>query len=191
MFKCEVMMVKRLTTKELFAESLMELLEVQQLTKITVGAISKNCGMSSRTFYNNFLDKYDLINWIYVHRIEEAYEELGVDVITWRELVDRMVTTMSERETFFKEALADRTDDINLTETSVNRGLDLLMQYIDKKAPGKGQDEVICFHTAMYFHGVSAMLLKWLRDGRVASKDQIVNYCVDAMPDILKPFLGE
>ena len=184
-------MVKRLTTKELFAESLMELLEVQPLSKITVGAISKNCDMSSRTFYNNFLDKYDLINWIYVHRIEEAYEELGADIITWRELVDRMVTTMSERETFFKEALADRTDDINLTETSVNCALDLLMQYIDKKAPGKGQDEVIRFHIAMYFHGVSAMLLKWLRDGRVVTKDQIVNYCVDAMPDILKPYLGE
>lgn len=184
-------MVKRLTTKELFAESLMELLEVQPLTKITVGSIAKNCGMSSRTFYNNFLDKYDLINWIYVHRIEAAYEELGADTITWRELVDRMVTTMSEQETFFKEALADRTDDINLTETSINRGLDLLIQYIDKKKPGKGQDEAIRFHTAMYFHGVSAMLLKWLRDGRVVTKDQIVSYCVDAMPDILKPYLGE
>lgn len=96
-------MVKRLTTKELFAESLMELLEVQPLTKITVGSIAKNCGMSSRTFYNNFLDKYDLINWIYVHRIEAAYEELGEDTITWRELIDRMVTTMSEQETFLKK----------------------------------------------------------------------------------------
>ncbi len=184
-------MVKRLTTKELFAESLMELLVVQPLTKITVGAISKNCGMSSRTFYNNFLDKYDLINWIYVHRIEEAFEELEADIIIWRELVDRMVTTMSAQETFFKEALADRTADINLTETSINRCLDLLMQYIDKKAPGKGQDEAIRFHTTMYFHGASEMLLKWLRGGRVTSKDQIVNYCVDAMPDILKPYLGE
>lgn len=85
--------------------------------------------------------------------------------------------------------MADRTYDINLTETSINRGLDLLIQYIDKKKPGKGQDEAIRFHTAMYFHGVSAMLLKWLRDGRVVTKDQIVNYCVDAMPDILKPYL--
>lgn len=183
-------MVKRLTTKELLAESLMELVETQPLTKITVGSIAKNCGMSSRTFYNNFLDKYDLINWIYVHIIEEAYEELGAEIITWREFVARMVTTMSARETFFKEALSDRTADINLTETSINRGLDLLMQYIDKKAPGKGQDEAIRFHTAMYFHGVSEMLLKWLRDGRVVSQDQIVNYCVDAMPDILKPYLG-
>lgn len=182
-------MVKRLTTKELFAESLMELLEAQPLDKITVGSIAKNCGMSSRTFYNNFLDKYDLINWIYVHRIEEAYEELEADIITWRELVARMVTTMSERATFFKQALADRTDDINLTDTSINSALDLLMDYIDKKEPGKGRDAAIRFHAAMYFHGVSEMLLKWLRDGQGVSMDQIITYCDDAMPNILKPYL--
>lgn len=158
-------MVKRLTTKELFAESLMELLEEQSLDKITVGSICKNCGMSSRTFYNNFLDKYDLINWIYVHRIEKAFEELRVDTITWSELVDRMVTNMSERELFFKQALADRTVDINLTDTSITSGLDLLMDYIDMKEPGKGKDEAIRFHAAMYFHGMSEMLLKWLQGG--------------------------
>lgn len=183
-------MVRRLTTKELFAESLIELLKEQPLDKITVGSIAKNCDMSSRTFYNNFLDKYDLINWIYIHRIEEAYEELGENTITWRELIARMVTTMSDRETFFKQALADTTEDINLTDTSINRGLDLLMDYIDKKEPGKGQDEAIRFYAAMYFHGVSAMLLKWLRDGRVVSEEQIVAYCFDAIPDMLKSYLA-
>ncbi|MGN1143201.1 MAG: TetR family transcriptional regulator, partial [Anaerovoracaceae bacterium] len=32
---------------------------------ITIRQIVENCGLTRQTFYRNFLDKYDLINWYF------------------------------------------------------------------------------------------------------------------------------
>lgn len=183
-------MVRRLTTKELLAESLLELVKEEPLEKITIGAIASNCGLSTRTFYNNFLDKYDLINWIYIHRVEAAYGRLGSD-LTWRQLLEELITLMSEQDTFFRQALADRTEDVNLTDSAIHRGLDLLLEYIGQEDPQLRDDESLHFQASMYFYGIMAMLRRWLRDGRAMSVEDIVTYCFDAMPEALKPYLED
>ena len=50
-------MVKRTSTKELIAQSLVELGEAQPVDKITVQDIADNCSVSKRTFYYHFADK--------------------------------------------------------------------------------------------------------------------------------------
>ncbi len=39
--------------------------EITPVEEITVRQITENCGVTSQTFYRNFLDKYDLINWYF------------------------------------------------------------------------------------------------------------------------------
>ncbi len=54
-----------LATKRLLADSLRQLLEKKPLEKITVKEIVENCGVNRQTFYYNFQDIYDLVEWIF------------------------------------------------------------------------------------------------------------------------------
>lgn len=62
------------TAKEYLAESAIDLLSKESVGKITVARIADNCGLSTRTFYNNFRDKYDLFIWIYKVELEKKYQ---------------------------------------------------------------------------------------------------------------------
>ena len=55
------MPMKRKTTKEILAESFMELMTTKPVSKITIIDIVENCGMTKPTFYRYFKDKYDLM----------------------------------------------------------------------------------------------------------------------------------
>ena len=78
-------MVKRLVGKELIEQSLLELLEHKSIEEITVTEIAKNCGISSRAFYNHFSDKHEVVSSIYIRHmsqylntpLHEWYEQLG------------------------------------------------------------------------------------------------------------------
>lgn len=52
-------------TKQALANALKELLEDRSFDKICVSDICDRCGMSRKSFYYHFRDKYDLVNWIF------------------------------------------------------------------------------------------------------------------------------
>ena len=68
-------MVKKKTAKELLGESFEELLKSKSFEKITINEIAENCGVGRRTFYNNFIDKYDLATWLYIRQLEAFVED--------------------------------------------------------------------------------------------------------------------
>ena len=47
-------MIVQQTTKELLAQSLKELSKFKAVDKITIKELTKNCGLTSPTFYNHF-----------------------------------------------------------------------------------------------------------------------------------------
>ena len=57
--------LKKRTSKQIFAETLLELSKRMPVDKITVKQIVDESGLSLQTFYNHFLDKADLILWIH------------------------------------------------------------------------------------------------------------------------------
>ena len=71
--------MKRMTAKELLAESFRELAKTKNINKITVKDITENCGYSVATFYRNFNDKYDLIAWAYSRDVEEIMKKVEYD----------------------------------------------------------------------------------------------------------------
>ena len=44
---------------------------------ITVRQITERCGVTRQTFYRNFLDKYDLINWYFDKLLARSFEHMG------------------------------------------------------------------------------------------------------------------
>jgi len=52
-------------TKEVYANSIKELLKDMPLNKIAVKDITEHCNLSRNSFYYHFKDKFELINWIF------------------------------------------------------------------------------------------------------------------------------
>ena len=52
-------------TKRALAQAMKGLMAKQPFAKISVGDICEACGMNRKSFYYHFLDKYDLVNWIF------------------------------------------------------------------------------------------------------------------------------
>ena len=57
--------MKRPSIRDVIADTMLEMLETKPIESITVSSIIKETEISSRTFYNNFKDKYDVCNYIY------------------------------------------------------------------------------------------------------------------------------
>jgi len=66
-------MAKTDITKRALAESLKALMRKTPFSKISVESICEGAGISRRNFYRHFLDKYELLSWIY-------YEDFVKDV---------------------------------------------------------------------------------------------------------------
>ena len=57
-----------INVKEILADGLLELLEQQRLESIKIKQLLDYTHISKQSFYNHFLDKNDLIVYIYLNR---------------------------------------------------------------------------------------------------------------------------
>ena len=73
-------------TKLKIANTFEELLCEKPFNKITVQDIADRCGISRQTFYNHFLDKFDLSIWIYHQLLARTTRRIGIDM-TWEQAV--------------------------------------------------------------------------------------------------------
>ena len=93
-------------TKKKIASSLMDLVEKKPIDKITITDITVNCDISRQVFYRYFLDKKDLINWIYeedcgsvIYTGEERFS-----VKSWLKYI---IDILAEKKNFYMHAIKD------------------------------------------------------------------------------------
>lgn len=92
-------------TKAQFAAALRELMLDKPFEKVSVIDIAERAGLSRKSFYNHFRDKYDLINWICYSR----FVEIRADALTgggWGAFRAFLEFFASDR-VFFSNALQD------------------------------------------------------------------------------------
>ena len=87
-------------TKYRMAQSIKGLMGRMPLDKITVKDIVADCGLTRQTFYRNFRDKYDLVNWYFEKLVQQSFEEMGVS-LTLREGLTRKFQFIREERVFF------------------------------------------------------------------------------------------
>ncbi|MCD8097655.1 MAG: TetR/AcrR family transcriptional regulator [Lachnospiraceae bacterium] len=78
-------MIERVDSRKLIQRSVLDLLNDHSIQDISVKQITANCGITSRTFYNHFKDKYEVVSSIYLNymrpylssNLEEWYSHLS------------------------------------------------------------------------------------------------------------------
>lgn len=166
-------------TKYRLAASIKECMKTTPVDKITVKDIVEGCGMARQTFYRNFKDKYDLINWYFDKLVLQSFEQIGMGNTVGESLTQKFEFILNEKA-FFTEAF--RSDDYNSVK---EHDFELILQFYKDLIAQKSShplEEELVFLLEMYCRGSVYMTEKWVLGGMKDSPEAISGKLVDAMP---------
>ena len=180
--------VKSEKNKYKFAYSIKECMLTTPVENITVKQIAENCDLTRQTFYRNFLDKYDLINWYFDKLLQKSFEHMGQGKTVYEALVKKF-TYIQEEQSFF--AAAFRYDNQNsLREHDFQLILDFYETLIHKKT-GRNLDEEMHFLLEMYCQSSIYMTVKWVFGETDCTAEKLARILVDGMPGKLEKLFIE
>ncbi|WP_333649557.1 TetR/AcrR family transcriptional regulator C-terminal domain-containing protein [Lacrimispora sp.] len=166
-------------TKYRLADSIKECMKTKNVDKITVQNIVDGCGMTRQTFYRNFKDKYDLINWYFDKLVLESFAQIGVDKTVCQSLCEKF-NFIKKEKIFFAEAF--RSDDYNsLKEHDFELIIGFYTDLLTRKKHGPLPDD-IQFLLEMYCRGSVYMTVKWVLSGMKQSPEEMALSLTEAMP---------
>lgn len=85
-------------TEKSLAESFKKLMLKYPVNKITVKQVTDESGVTRRTFYNHFIDIYELLEWIYEHEVIEELEGYN-NLNGWKEAINLVLQyTLNNRK---------------------------------------------------------------------------------------------
>lgn len=175
-------------TKYKLAGSIKECMKTTPVDRITVKDIAGGCKVTRQTFYRNFLDKYDLINWYFDKLVLQSFEQIGMGH-TVGESLEQKFEFIRREKSFFSEAF--RSDDHNsLKEHDFELILKFYQDLIGKKTSSPlGED--LNFLLELYCHGSVYMTVKWVLKGMQDSPREMADKLVEAIPPKLLAVFSE
>jgi AcrR family transcriptional regulator len=166
-------------TKYRLADSIKDCMKTRPVDKITVQNIVDGCQMTRQTFYRNFKDKYDLINWYFDKLVLESFAQIGVDKTVCQSLNEKFQFIQTE-SVFFTGAF--RSDDYNSLK---EHDFELIMGFYTDLLIHRRQEPLsdeILFLLEMYCRGSVYMTVKWVLSGMPQAPAEMAKSLVEAMP---------
>ena len=175
-------------TKYRLARSMKEGLESTSVDNITVKQITENCGLTRQTFYRNFLDKFDLINWYFDKLLVKSFEHMGKGKTVYEALVKKF-TYIQEEQKFFSAAF--RYDSQNSLR---QHDFELILKFYEDllcEKTGKVPAENIHFLLEMYCQSSIYMTIKWVTGGLTCTPEELATTLVEGMPGKLTEIFSD
>lgn len=174
--------------KYLLADAMKKCMKQMPLEKVTVKEIAEQCGTTRQTFYRNFKDKYDLINWYFDKILQESFEHMGEGKTVYEGLVNKF-RYIEEELLFFKAAF--KTDEQNCLR---DHDFELILEFYSnqiREKTGKPVPEHLKFLLEMYCQGSIYMTVRWVLDNHKCPPETLAAELVAAMPKELAQVFSE
>ena len=184
----EIILTKGEKTKYRLAYAMKECMKTTSVENITVKQITEKCGLTRQTFYRNFLDKYDLINWYFDKLVLKSFEQIGVSHTIGESLTQKL-EFIQEEKAFFTEAF--RSDDRNSVK---EHDFELILQFykdLIARRTSRPLGEELQFLLEMYCQGSVYMTVKWILTGMKDTPEAMAVKLVEAMPPKLAKVMEE
>lgn len=175
----EQILTKGEKTKYRLAYAMKECMKTTPVENITVKQITEKCGLTRQTFYRNFLDKYDLINWYFDKLLVKSFEHMGRGRTVYDALVKKF-TYIREEQIFF--ATAFRYDEQNSLR---QHDFELILQFYENliyEKTGRAPQENMHYMLEMYCQSSIYMTVKWVTDELICTPEELAAIIVDGMP---------
>ena len=169
-------------TKYRLAAAMKECMKTTPVDAITVRQITERCGVTRQTFYRNFLDKYDLINWYFDKLLARSFEHMGRGT-TVLDSLEKKFTYIQEEKTFF--AAAFRYDRQNSLREHDFKLILAFYENLIREKSGRPATPEIHFLLEMYCNSSIYMTVKWLLGGMKFPPAQLAKQLVLGMPEKL------
>lgn len=144
-------------TKHALAAALKTLMADRPFAKISVGDICEACGMSRKSFYYHFQDKYELLNWIFftefVTRMQQQPELTG-----WQ-MLDEICAYFYENAAFYRRAFEVEGQN-SFSEYFHDFAGTVLACEMEQIF---GKEENIAFYTDFYLDALDCAIRRWLK----------------------------
>lgn len=169
-------MKKNEYTKYQLGLALKELSKTNDLRKISISDICILCNMNRGTFYYHFLDKQELINWIYHYDITEPTRKiLSENPESWNEISVFGLNKMLADKSFYLQAIKiDEQNNLKeyiRTEIEGNWNL-MLQRFADIYYPTKCCSN-LQFYSDFMANGAWATLIRWVNTGMKESPETL------------------
>ncbi len=173
------------STKIKFADALETLIHNKSISKITISDIVNTCGLSRRTFYNNFTDIYDLIFWTHEIRTKEAIDGFWIEE-DFRQAFRTSMTIMKSHQTFYRQIA--KKEGMNSFQNSFMKQNFELSRIRVKNVSGKDVDEETDFLLMLYWCGAAQMLVEWIATGMKKEPKEMAELFYEALPYSLRQY---
>ena len=164
------------------ARSMKECMKTMSVDNITVKQITENCGVTRQTFYRNFMDKFDLINWYFDKLLAKSFEHMGMGKTVYDALVKKF-TYIQEEHVFF--AAAFKYDSQNSLR---QHDFELILAFYSDRIQEKSRkplSEDLKFLLEMYCQGSIYMTVQWVFGRVKRTPEELAADLVKAMPEEL------
>ena len=127
------------------ADAMKNCMKKMPVEKITVKEIVTECGTTRQTFYRNFQDKYDLINWYFDKLLVKSFEHMGQGKTVYDALVKKFTYIQEEYRKAAIDAVKKLSADVGIPsvlEAVKEEDLQFLADsaHADACAPGNPKD---------------------------------------------------
>ena len=182
-------MISRTTIKQVLADSIMELMKVHTLEKITVQMITENCNTTRQTFYYHFEDKFQLVNWIFRTKIDDITSMSSPDV-PWSQVLGNMLNSMKQNESFYINALSyegQNSFQKYITEYTRIAYTNELLKRISKHE----LTDSLIFSIEFNSYGATGMIQSWIKRKMDMDPFKMAMIIADNMPESMKIFFSD
>ena len=182
-------MGRRLSTKEHIMEAFLKLLEDKNLMDISVSEIAEPAGVSKRSFYNHFVDKYDLMGYAYRVLVEQQWYREGRRC-TLVEFFNRCWTfdgdePMMER---FKNTMSYIGQN-DLRSEIENQGVKDLKRLLERNGYPEPYDQELDNILLFFMCGISRMAERHFENSRDTPITWLAEYGAKCLPSDIAEYL--
>lgn len=154
-------MASSLITKKKIAKSFKRLFISQAFDKISVSDIMEDAGIRRQTFYNHFVDKYALLEWIFQTELSEQVTD-NLDYISGFQLLSELLTFFKMNQEFYIKLfqIEDQNDFSSYFESYCEQLVDkLLSDYSKSNFSQKERVTFINYHSKALFYFIKYELI--------------------------------
>lgn len=152
-------MVTSLITKKKIAKAFKKLLAQKRFDKISVVDIMTQAQIRRQTFYNHFLDKYELVDWIFETELQEHITH-NLNYISGFQLLEEVFFYFEQNQTFYAHLLAynGQNDFYSYLEPYCTIVVEKIIHESLTTPPVSKDAEYLAFITQYHAHALADML---------------------------------
>lgn len=181
--------MKRMTAREILAESFREIAEKKPVDKITVPDITGNCGYSKTTFYRLFRDKYDLMAWDYFRRHQQIMVPVENTEDGWKTTLLEAALLFNGQKEYLKNLLLHTNGVDSFSRYMKQVHTESLSRCVLRKSGLQELDIKTEMYVRTYCQGTTDLTCDWIMGAYDVTPEELAEVYENCLPAPLQKYL--